>query len=112
MKIVKRNAHQKGLIFTFDVDGDFVDILFLHHALARIKKWNLDEEIVGEALLFPEEVLIGHNNRYIAHRRYDEYIIRAIYEYEDNLPVLITVYFPKAARYFKGGGQYENKILK
>ncbi len=112
MKIVKKEEHHKGIIYTFAVDDELFRILFLYHALERIKKWHLSEENVGETLLFPEEVLIGHNNRYIAHRRYGEHMIRAVYEYENDLPIVVTVYFPKAERYFQGGNKYEDKILK
>jgi hypothetical protein len=37
--------------------------------------------------------------------------VRAIYEYEDKIPVVITVYFPFAQRYFTGGGLYEDQIV-
>lgn len=66
----------------------------------------------GLPLLLPEEVIIGHRNRYIAHRRYVGHLVRAVYEYEGELPVLLTVYSPYADRYFKGGGVYEDKIFK
>ncbi len=72
----------------------------------------MNEEDVCETLLYPEEVLLGHNNRYIAQKRYGEHLIRAVYEYEGPLPVVITVYFPKTERFFKGGKIYEDKILK
>jgi len=49
--------------------------------------------------------------RYIAHKRYDGHLVRAVYEYEDGIPVLLTVYFPYVDRYFKGGGIYEDKIF-
>ena len=69
--------------------------------------------MIVETLLLPEEVLVGHGNRYIAHRRYgDHLVIRAVYEYENDLPVLLTVYFPYRERYFNGGGTYEDKIFK
>ena len=68
--------------------------------------------MVVETLILPEEVIIGHRNRYIAHRRYGNHLVRAIYEYEGELPVLLTVYFPFTGRYFKGGNIYENKIFK
>ncbi|NOR60355.1 MAG: hypothetical protein GQ469_06975 [Methanosarcinales archaeon] len=68
-------------------------------------------EKVLDALLHPEEVLTGHFDRFIAHKRDKEHIIRAIYEYDSGLPVLVTVYYPTAARYFKGGGIYADKIL-
>ena len=38
--------------------------------------------------------------------------MRAVYEYEEEVPVLVTVYFPYQDRYFKGGGVYEDKIFK
>ncbi|HDD43861.1 MAG TPA: hypothetical protein ENG63_03245 [Candidatus Desulfofervidus auxilii] len=80
--------------------------------MERIKKWKLKETMIIETLLFPEEVLVGHNKRFIAHRRYENHIVRAVYEYENNIPVLVTVYFPYKDRYFKGGNIYENKIFK
>ncbi|RLG13265.1 hypothetical protein DRN69_05925 [Candidatus Pacearchaeota archaeon] len=80
--------------------------------MERIKKWKLKETMIIETLLFPEEVLVGHNKRFIAHRRYENHTVRAVYEYENNIPVLVTVYFPYKDRYFKGGNIYENKIFK
>lgn len=68
--------------------------------------------MVVETLIIPEEVVVGHRNRYIAHRRYDNHLVRAVYEYEQALPVLLTVYFPYAYRYFKGDNIYEDKIFK
>ncbi len=53
----------------------------------------------------------GHNNRFIANKRYNGHIIRAVYEYDINIPVLVTVYYPTAKRYFKGGRNFADKIL-
>lgn len=112
IEIVNRQFQSKGEIYTIKFQEKIVKILFLTHAIDRIKKWNIKEEMVAETLLLPEEVLIGHRNRYIAHKRYVDHLIRAVYEYEEELPVLLTVYFPYIDRYFKGGGVYEDKILK
>ena len=68
--------------------------------------------MVIETLILPEEVVVGHGRRYIAHRRYGNHLIRAIYEYEEEMPLLLTVYFPYVNRYLKGSGIYEDKILK
>ncbi len=94
------------------IQGESIEILFTFHAKERIEKWGIKEEMVAETLLMPEEVLIGHRDRYIAHKRYGNHLVRAVYEYEGGLPVLLTVYFPYINRYFKEGGIYENKILK
>ncbi len=71
-----------------------------------------DSEIVGETLLTLDEVLVGHHNRFIAHRCYGQHILRAIYEYDNLMPSLVTVYFPYKKRYYEGGGQFEDKILE
>ena len=68
-------------------------------------------EDVAECLLTPDEVLKGHSGRFIAHKLSGVHLIRAVYEYDDDLPVLITVYYPYSKRYYKGGGVYEDKIF-
>jgi len=103
VKLTKKTCHKRGIVYTIQVNEDTIDVLFLYHAIDRVKKWNIDEEMVAETIAIPEEVLTGHRGRYIAHRRFGNHIIRAIYEYENNMPVIITVYFPYAKRYFQGG---------
>ena len=46
----------------------------------------------------------------MAHKKYGTHIVRAIYEYENDLPVVVTVYYPSAKRYFRGG-TYADRIL-
>ena len=112
IKVLNQKPHIKGTIFCFNVNGKSIDILFVNHAIDRINKWNLTIEMVAETLIEPEEVLISLQNRFIAHRRYDEHVLRAIYEYDNELPILITVYFPFSKRYFQGRGSYEDKIFE
>jgi hypothetical protein len=112
IKIVDKQPHSKGKIYTLRIQGKTTKILFLFHAIERIKKWNIKEKMIVETLLLPEEVIVGHRNRYIAHRRYGNHLVRAVYEYKEELPVLLTVYSPYTDRYFKGGGIYEDKIFK
>jgi len=59
----------------------------------------------------PEEVVTGHFNRYIAHKRNNGHVVRAVYEYNERIPVIVTVYNPSADRYFEGGGKFADKIL-
>jgi len=112
IEIIDRQLHSKGELYTIKIQEKTIKILFLAHAIERIKKWNVEEEMVAETLLLPEEVIVGHMGRYIAHRRYGDHLVRAVYEYEEGLPVLLTVYVPYMERYFKGGGVYEDKIFK
>ncbi|MGC8778487.1 MAG: DUF4258 domain-containing protein [Candidatus Caldatribacteriaceae bacterium] len=105
--------YARGKLYSVSIQGKEIRILFLYHVLERIKKWSLAEEQVLETLLCPEEVLRGHGGRYIAQRRYKgSHLVRAIYEYDGNIPVLVTVYFPHAERYFQGGKVFEDKIFK
>jgi hypothetical protein len=101
IEIIDIQSHNKGKIYTIRIQDKTVRILFLAHAIERIKKWNIKDEMVAETLVLPEEVIIGHRNRYIAHRRYGGHLVRAVYEYEGELPVLLT-YISYADRYFKG----------
>lgn len=108
---IKRTVVPKGALFTFEISDQQVQLLFLNHALERMNMWQLTLEMVAEALLAPEEVLIGHHNRFIAHKCFGEHVLRAVYEYDAIIPVLVTVYFPYKKRYFQGGGCYEDTIF-
>jgi hypothetical protein len=67
--------------------------------------------MIAETLLDPEEVLAGHHGRFIAHKCFGKHVLRAVYEYDATIPVLVTVYFPYKKIYFQGSGCYENTIL-
>jgi len=108
----KTSSHPNGVLHSITISDHTQDILFLFHAKDRMKKWGITDKMVVEALLWPEEVLVGHRERFIAHRRYGDHVVRAVYEYKKELPVLVTVYFPYVKRYFKEGGIYEDKIFK
>ena len=64
LSLLIRYFIQRVFLFTFDKKGKQVQILFLTHAIDRMAKWKLTPEMVGETLLEPEEVLIGHHNRF------------------------------------------------
>jgi len=110
-RIVAVRDHPKGKIYEMEADGKVVSLRLTFHALERVTRWNLSLGKVLQALLFPEEVLRGHRDRFIAHRRAGDHVIRAVYEYENDAPVVITVYYPSIARYFRGGGDFEDQIL-
>ena len=112
IEIVGTRSHPNGLLHSIKISGQALDILFLFHEMGRMKKWGITDKMVIETLLLPEEVQLGHRGRFIAHRRYGSHVVRAVYEYQDQLPVLITVYFPYTDRYFRGGGNFEDKIFK
>ena len=111
LRIIDIEQHARGKVYHVSADGETVRLLITFHALERARRWKLGDRQIIRALLEPQEVLRGHRNRYIAHRRAGRHVIRVIYEYDDKKPVVVTVYYPFADRYFKGGGVYEDKIL-
>ena len=110
LQIVKTEDKVRGRLYDVNIEGKRIELMMTWHALDRMKIWKLDINQVLSALLNPEEVVMGHHGRYIAHKRHGEYILRAVYEHKD-WPVVITVYFPSTERYFTGGGTYADKIL-
>ena len=72
-KIVGKQFHTRGEVFRIDIDGSITEILYTHHALERIRQWGIPSESVTETLLFPEEVIVGHRGRFIAHKRYRDH---------------------------------------
>jgi len=111
LQIVDIEEHARGKVYKVSANGKAVLLLLTFHALERMKRWKLSDRQVIRTLLEPEEVLKGHRDRYIAHRQVRRHVVRVIYEYDGKRPVVITVYYPFAERYFKGGGIYEDKIF-
>jgi hypothetical protein len=103
--------HTRGSIYDIFAKERMLSLLLTFHTLERTVIWRLTEQAVLRALLFPEEVLKGHRGRFIAQRRTGRHIVRAVYEYESDMPVVVTVYHPLTRRYFQGGGTYEDRIL-
>jgi hypothetical protein len=112
MPIIKIEEKERGKVYHIKINKKDIEIMITWHAIDRSEMWGLDMEKVIDALVYPEEVVTGHYNRYMAHKRYGEHIIRAVYEYgKSEMPVVITVYFPYVERYYKGGGTYADKIF-
>ena len=111
LKVTKIKEIEKGKIYHITVENRTLRILVTKHAEERLSRWNIDTKKLFETLLYPDEVLTGHRGRYTAHKSYGTHIVRAIYEYENNLPVIVTVYYPSTKRYFRGGGTYADRIL-
>ena len=71
------------------------------HARGKIYKIGADGKIVSIVLTFHA----------LERTQREKHVVRVIYEYQGKIPVVITVYFSFAQRYFGGGGVYEDKIL-
>ena len=111
IKIVAREEHPRGLLIRLSAAKHTVLVVLTVHASERMREWQISEERVMRALLYPAEVLKGHRRRFIAHRVYGRRVLRVIYQYDGTTPTVITLYNPTAKRYFQGGGTYEDQIL-
>ncbi len=110
-RFIAIHDHPRGKVYEIQAKGKSVAVLLTHHVLKRLDQWRLTDDLVVRTMLYPEEVLVGHYDRFIAHLHRGEHLVRVIYEYEEKLPVAVTVYSPLAKRYFQGGGKYEDRIL-
>jgi len=111
-EIIGRREVEKGSLYRIRVQGKEIEVFITHHADWRTRKWGLRVDKVIEALIYPDEVLRGHGGRFIAHRVTNRHLIRIIYEYEVEVPVIVMVYAPYRERYYKGGGGFADKVLR
>ena len=109
--VTKTRDHSLGRVYIVRVGDRTISILLTFHSLERMRRWALTESKVLEALVYPEEVIRGHRNRFIAHRRSGKHVLRVIYEYQSSMVVVVTVYHPYADRYFQGGGTHADTLL-
>jgi hypothetical protein len=110
MKIRSSQETPKGKYLEVDCENQLVQIIFTWHSLDAIKDYEMTLENILNFLLYPEEVVKGHANRYIAHRRLNHHLARVVYEYNGRNVIVITFYISYVNRYFREG-KYEDKIL-
>ena len=110
IKITSKKYISRGKIIEIEVKNVRITLLLTWHLLDALRDYDFKVEDVLEIVIFPDEVVRGHNKRFVAHKLLNDYIVRAVYEYENELPVIITLYIAKRKRYFRGG-IYEDKIL-
>jgi len=110
IEILSERDIPRGKIIILKVGDVEVTVLLTNHLLDAAKEYSLEVEEVLNAVLFPDEVIRGHSRRFVAHKLLNDYLIRVVYEYENGIPVVITLYIARKERYFRGG-IYEDKIL-
>lgn len=76
-------------------------IIFIQHALDRLKERGISLDLVKEAIINPDKIDF-ETNRKIAHKIVDGKLLRVIYE-EDEAIVVISAYrTSQIDRYLKG----------
>jgi hypothetical protein len=89
-------------------------IRLIPHAEGRLKRYDINKELVVDAINNPDEVVRGKRKgeieRWIAHKLLEDgYMLRVIYEDKNEDTNVITLYISKLERYYRGGVR-ENKI--
>ncbi len=74
-------------------------IRFTNHALERMAMYNLSEAQVLECVENPDLILRGSQNRQIAQKRLNGYLLRVIFEIKNDAYLVITTYKAKRERY-------------
>ena len=110
IKIIKSTDVPRGKLFEVKVNEKVVRVVLTWHALDGADDYNISVNELLNFLIYPEEVIKGHVNRFIAHKRLNRHLARVIYEYENKTIIVITFYISYVNRYFRGG-IYEDKIL-
>jgi len=110
IKIIKSTDVPRGKLFEVKVNEKVIRVVLTWHALDGADDYNISVNELLNFLIYPEEVIRGPVNRFIAHKRLNRHLARVIYEYENETIVVITFYISHANRYFRGG-IYEDKIL-
>lgn len=110
MQIIDSQDTPKGKYVVVEAENKLIHIILTWHSMDSIKDYRIKLEDILHYLLYPEEVIIGHGNRFIAHRKLNNHLARVVYEYEMNKVVVVTFYISYVNRYFVGG-IYEDKIL-
>ncbi len=77
-------------------------VRFGRHSKERMKKYNVKEEDVQDCLKNPDRTVTGYEERNIAEKSVNSYILRVIYDIIDDEEVVITVYKAKKKRYWGG----------
>ncbi len=110
MQVIKSEDTPRGKFLQVKIKEKILCIIFTWHALDAIKEYRFSLEDILNFLLNPEEVIKGHGDRLIAHRRLNSHLARVVYEYDSKSIVVITFYRAHVHRYYRGGS-YEDKIL-
>ena len=96
--------NQKVVFCIFDYfilfhEGFVMEILLIRHARERMIKYELTEEEIMACLNCPDLIITGRENRRIAQKRLNGYVLRVIYEKVGNTFIVITTYKAKRDRY-------------
>ena len=69
LNIISIEKKERGKIYHIRINNEDIELMITGHAIDRSEMWGVDADSVIDALVYPEEVVIGHRSRYIAYKR-------------------------------------------
>ncbi|MBC8520742.1 MAG: DUF4258 domain-containing protein [Methanomicrobia archaeon] len=76
-------------------------IKYYKHAEDQIKERKISKKEVEMTIKSPIEVVSGYGNRKVAHRVFDDKLLRAIYEKKEDKIIVISAYRAEPKRYLR-----------
>lgn len=76
-----------------------MEIRITQHARERMKEYDIDEGAVRNCLKDPSSIIPGHSGRQIAQKPVNGYVLRVIFEEQEDIKVVITTYRAERDRY-------------
>ncbi|KXA88779.1 hypothetical protein AKJ66_02755 [candidate division MSBL1 archaeon SCGC-AAA259E22] len=70
-----------------------------NHAKMRMKKYGISESSLRKGMENPDSVVDGHSGRRIAQRKFNNHVLRIIFEKRKDKNVIVTVYKARRERY-------------
>lgn len=81
------------------LNKSWMNIEIITHAKDRMSIYGITEEFAKSAVENPDSVVEGQNNRKIAQKKLNGYILRVIYEERNSTKVIVTAYKARSDRY-------------
>ena len=76
-----------------------MEMKILDHAKERMRKYDVNEDIVKETVENPDNEVKGYGGKLIAQKKLNNYVLRVVYEKQKDIKVVITVYKARRERY-------------
>jgi hypothetical protein len=79
------------------------EIMYSKHAEERIKKRDLNKDLIDKTLEMPDKVVNGKDGTHIAHKDIGTHLLRVIFTDEGKYYLVITAYYTDKERYEVNG---------
>jgi fructose-specific phosphotransferase system component IIB len=76
-----------------------MDIIISKHAIERMGKYGISNELLNNCIRNPDTVVEGYGNRVIHQKRLNGYLLRVVIEKGKEIKTVVTAYKARRKRY-------------